>query len=274
MPSDAPFANFGDEYAQNSLRHYYANITFIDDQIGEIIRCLKEKDMYDNTIICFTADHGDMMGDHYHWRKTYPYEGSTHIPYIVKWPKTMERQIPDGSRLDYPVELWDFLPTFLDLAGGKIPEDPKENDEFWEKECLEKAGGRSATRHIYFPNGFDQAPIRTNLPQLIKERNEKDPENEYVISCIEDYIKDVKSEKLLKSVLLAAAAGWAAHRFNRISLPILLAVVLFYQVAGTLGEWAMVGSFFQAVQDFRIGLPGMAMQVVGGYALIKYSASL
>lgn len=78
---------------------------------------------------------------------------------------------------------------------------------------------------------------------------------------------------LLKSVLLAAA-GWAAHRFNRISLPILLAVVLFYQVAGTLGEWAMVGSFFQAVQDFRIGLPGMAMQVVGGYALIKYSASL
>lgn len=46
------------------------------------------------------------------------------------------------------------------------------------------------------------------------------------------------------------------------------------QVAGTLGEWAMVGSFFQAVQDFRIGLPGMAMQVVGGYALIKYSASL
>lgn len=79
--------------------------------------------------------------------------------------------------------------------GGKIPEDPKENDEFWEKECLEKAGGRSATRHIYFPNGFDQAPIRTNLPQLIKERNEKDPENEYVISCIEDYIKDVKSEK-------------------------------------------------------------------------------
>ena len=78
----------------------------------------------------------------------------------------------------------------------------------------------------------------------------------------------------VKSVLLAAAAGWAAHRFNRISLPILLAVVLFYQVAGTLGEWAMVGSFFQAVQDFRIGLPGMAMQVVGGYALIKYSASL
>ena len=78
--------------------------------------------------------------------------------------------------------------------GGNIPEEPEENEEFWQKECLEKAGGRSSTRHIYFPNGFDQAPVRTNLPQLVKERNEKDPENEYVISCIEDYIKDVKSE--------------------------------------------------------------------------------
>lgn len=78
--------------------------------------------------------------------------------------------------------------------GGNIPEDPEENALFWEKECLEKAGKGSATRHIYFPNGFDQAPIRTNLPELIKKRNEVDQENEYVISCIEDYVKEVKAE--------------------------------------------------------------------------------
>lgn len=78
--------------------------------------------------------------------------------------------------------------------GGNIPEDKIQSEQFWQKECLEKAGGRSATRHIYFPNGFDQAPIRTNLPELIRQRNETDPNNEYVISCIEDYIKDVKSE--------------------------------------------------------------------------------
>lgn len=78
--------------------------------------------------------------------------------------------------------------------GGNIPQDDKDSEIFWQKECFEKAGGRSATRHIYFPNGFDQAPIRKNLPDLIKERNEKDSNNEYVISCVEDYIKDVKSE--------------------------------------------------------------------------------
>ena len=51
----------------------------------------------------------------------------------------------------------------------------------------------------------------------------------------------------------------------------LLAVVLFYQVVGTLGEWAFfTDGFYAAVQDFRIGIPGMLLQVFGGYAFIRY----
>lgn len=123
VASDAPFGNFGDEYAVNSRRHYYANITFIDDQIGQIIAALKEKGMYDDAVICFTADHGDMLGDHYHWRKTYPYEGSAHIPYIVKWPSYVDKIVPAGTKIEQPVELRDFLPTFIDLAGGAVPPD-------------------------------------------------------------------------------------------------------------------------------------------------------
>lgn len=75
---------------------------------------------------------------------------------------------------------------------------------------------------------------------------------------------------LLKSVLLAAAAGYAASRFQRISVPILLLVVLAYQVVGTLGEWAITGDFLLAIQDFRIGLPGMFLQIIGGYLVIKH----
>lgn len=75
---------------------------------------------------------------------------------------------------------------------------------------------------------------------------------------------------LLKSVLLAVAAGYAARRFQSASLVILLGVVCFYQVFGTLGEWALKGSFYDAVQDFRIGLPGIAAQVIGGYLFINY----
>lgn len=79
---------------------------------------------------------------------------------------------------------------------------------------------------------------------------------------------------LLKSVLLAVFAGLAAAHFRKATVWILLSVVLAYQIAGTLGEWAMKGDFYLAVQDFRIGIPGMLLQWFGGYALLKAIAKL
>lgn len=76
---------------------------------------------------------------------------------------------------------------------------------------------------------------------------------------------------VLKSAILALAAGWTAARFRRVSLLLLAGVVLTYQIAGTLGEWALVGDFRAAVQDFRIGLPGMLAQVVVGRAILHRS---
>ena len=75
---------------------------------------------------------------------------------------------------------------------------------------------------------------------------------------------------LLKSVLLAIAAGWTAQHFRRISVIMLIGVVFAYQVAGTLEEWIYIGNFYNAIQDFRIGIPGMCLQVFGGYLFIKY----
>lgn len=75
---------------------------------------------------------------------------------------------------------------------------------------------------------------------------------------------------LIKSIILALSAGVAAHHFKRISIPILLLVVLTYQVIGTLAEWAMVADLSKAVQDFRVGIPGMLIQVLGGYICIRY----
>jgi len=75
---------------------------------------------------------------------------------------------------------------------------------------------------------------------------------------------------LFKSMLLAVSAGLAANYFKRISIPVLLGVVLSCQLIGILGQWAIDGSFYTAVQDFRMAIPGMLLQVFGGYALIKY----
>ena len=51
---------------------------------------------------------------------------------------------------------------------------------------------------------------------------------------------------------------------------VLIGVVLIYQAVGTLGEWIYNGNFYSAIQDFRIGIPGMCLQVLGGYLFIKY----
>lgn len=75
---------------------------------------------------------------------------------------------------------------------------------------------------------------------------------------------------LLKSVLLALMAGFAAARFKKASIMLLAAVVLGYQAVGTLGEWMINGDFILACQDFRIGIPGMLLQIFGGWALINF----
>lgn len=119
---NAAIGNFGDDYTKNSRKHYYASITFIDEQIGRIINELKQQQMYDNSLIIFISDHGDMLGDHHLWRKTYAYEGSAAIPFIIKLPKGMERTVKAGDEIEYPVEIRDILPTFLDVSNTKQPE--------------------------------------------------------------------------------------------------------------------------------------------------------
>lgn len=75
---------------------------------------------------------------------------------------------------------------------------------------------------------------------------------------------------ILKSVLLAVMAGYAAYRYNKVSLLLLIAVVIGYQVIGTLGEWIITGNFLLACQDFRMGIPGMLLQIFGGLTAINY----
>lgn len=75
---------------------------------------------------------------------------------------------------------------------------------------------------------------------------------------------------LIKSILLAVAAGLMAHYTKRVSLLSILAVVMIYQVLGGMAEWAMTGSLSAALQDFQLGLPGIIFQIIGGYLVIRY----
>ena len=74
---------------------------------------------------------------------------------------------------------------------------------------------------------------------------------------------------LTKSVVLALAASFVANKTHKISIVNLLIVILTYQCVGTLAEWAMTSSFYVAIQDFRLGIPGMVLQLFGTYFLLK-----
>ena len=74
---------------------------------------------------------------------------------------------------------------------------------------------------------------------------------------------------LIKSTLLAVAAAFAAKYFGKISLLAIILAVVAYQILGGVAEWAMTSSFAAAVQDFRLGLPGILLQIFGGFAVLK-----
>ena len=78
---------------------------------------------------------------------------------------------------------------------------------------------------------------------------------------------------LVKSVVLALAASFVATKTHKVSLINLLIVILTYQCIGTLAEWAMTSSFYVAIQDFRLGIPGMVLQIVLTYFLLTSNNS-
>lgn len=118
--SDSIYGSSDIELQHDAMAGYYASITHVDHQIGRIIAALKEDGSYDDTIILFTSDHGEMLFDHNLWRKVFPYEGSTHIPFIMHIGKNIANFLP--HTIDDIVELRDIMPSLLDLCNIPIPD--------------------------------------------------------------------------------------------------------------------------------------------------------
>jgi arylsulfatase len=100
---------------------YYGMITHIDVCIGRVIDALKKSNLREDTIILFTSDHGDLMGDHQQYFKSVFYEGSSRVPYIINVPEKYKKLMKirrSGKQID-PVGISTLATTILDLAGVK-----------------------------------------------------------------------------------------------------------------------------------------------------------
>ncbi len=100
-----------EDHVRKARHAYYAMTSYIDDLAGRVITALKETDQYENTIIIFTADHGDMLGERGMWYKFNPFEWSVRVPYIIKTPDAK-----GGQNIKNPVSNLDIVPTLLDYV--------------------------------------------------------------------------------------------------------------------------------------------------------------
>ena len=113
----------GEEQMRASLAYYYGLITHIDVCVGRLVQALMRLGLRDDTIIAFTSDHGDMMGDHNQYFKTTFYEGSARVPYVFYLPERVrdEREVSVTGRVAAPVGVSSLMPTLLDLAAVPKP---------------------------------------------------------------------------------------------------------------------------------------------------------
>jgi arylsulfatase A-like enzyme len=103
---------------RKDLSGYYAHITALDENLGRLMTALDELGIADDTILVYTSDHGDMLGSHGHVRKERPWEESSRIPFMIRWPQ----RIPAGVTRDTLLGLVDFMPSMLSLCDLPIPD--------------------------------------------------------------------------------------------------------------------------------------------------------
>lgn len=108
--------DFTEEEVRSIRAFYYAMCAEADAMLGQVISALRETGLLNNTVVIFTADHGDLAMEHRQFYKMSMFEGSSHVPLLIMGPGFMS-----GLQVNQPVSLVDLYPTVLEIAGISAP---------------------------------------------------------------------------------------------------------------------------------------------------------
>ncbi|MEA3335038.1 MAG: sulfatase-like hydrolase/transferase [Chloroflexota bacterium] len=131
------------EIIREARAAYYGLITQIDYNMGRVFAALQDMKLLKHTLILYTSDHGEMLGDHHCGGKMYFHEGSAHVPFVLRLPKRWENR-EHGTICDTPVTMADILPTLVTAAGGEPPDDVDGVDVL----SLARNDASSSERHL------------------------------------------------------------------------------------------------------------------------------
>lgn len=120
-PSPEDFAGWiSPRQMKRAQAGYFGNMAHVDAQLHRLREAFAANGLLGSTVFAFVSDHGEMLGDHGLYRKSFPYQGSVHVPFLISGPGGSG--VGRGTVSDAPVELRDVMPTLLDSAGLPIPE--------------------------------------------------------------------------------------------------------------------------------------------------------
>jgi choline-sulfatase len=111
--------NVPDEIVHKGRELYYGLTQWVDEEVGKVLDCLADSEVADNTVVIYTADHGENMGEHGLWWKNCMYEHAARVPLIVSWPARWK----GGQRRIQACSLVDVVQTITELGGAEVPLD-------------------------------------------------------------------------------------------------------------------------------------------------------
>ncbi len=140
---------------EEMIHGYQACVSYADFLCGELLKALKENELYDNTIVVFTSDHGYKLGEYDRWAKYTLHEKDTVVPFLVRAP---QHKGQFGRKTKAIVGLIDIYPSLAELCGLPIPD---------------KIDGKSFAKTLSDPNWSERQYIRAVLPRVAKEDHSK-----------------------------------------------------------------------------------------------------
>ncbi|TDU66178.1 arylsulfatase A-like enzyme [Prosthecobacter fusiformis] len=121
LPANVPDVYLREGHALNhaetreALANYLGKIALVDECVGRLVEALKKRGTWDNTLVLFTADHGEMMGAHGYLTKGRFYEESVRVPLVVRWPGQVK-----AGRTQARAQMMDVYPTIVEAIGGEL----------------------------------------------------------------------------------------------------------------------------------------------------------
>jgi choline-sulfatase len=206
---------------------YYAKVTMVDDNVGRLLQQVESMGLSDDTIIVFTADHGNMLGDHGRWFKGVMYEGSSRIPLLIKAPRRNAHAgiFNRGKVVEELVENIDVMPTLMEMIGRPLPS----GAGFQGTSLVNLAAGKETAWKTAIFAERGSMMIRTARHKLIRnqEKNLRKGAGEYELyDLLKDPGEDVNliDDPACAAVVVELKARLEAWQKDRPSPPVIAGV--------------------------------------------------